>query len=126
MVEGNCVKTWAGQNSSSHHKSAVVPTPLAAQCAAGSGAKITFLGPELAPATPTEEPEENLSGVKFFGPRHKNGPTLVNHRRRRYVIKVGGVQRILPAHEVPMRKPLQAVGDMLTTSHDVHVTAEGS
>ena len=85
-----------------------------------------ILGPELAPATPTVEPEENLSGVKFFGPRHKNGPTRVNHRRRRYVIKVGGVQRILPAHEVPMRKPLQAVGDMLAPSHDVHVTAEGS
>ena len=71
-----------------------------------------MLAPELAPATPTEGPEENLPGVKFFGPRDGDGPTLVNHRRWRYVIKVGGVQQFLQAHVVPMkRKPLLAVGE---------------
>ena len=45
-------------------------------------------------------------GVKYFGPGDKKGPTLVNHGRRRYVVKVGGFERILKAHVVPVRKPL--------------------
>ena len=97
----------------------MVTTPPATQ-----SAEITFWTPN-APATPTEELQENLSRVNSCGPRDKNGPTLVNHRRGRYVIKVGGVQRILKANVVPMRKPFLVVGDMLTTGHDVHFTTEG-
>ena len=96
---------------------AVVTIPPATQ-----SAEITFWT-RNAPATPTEELQENLSRVNSCGPRDKNGPTLVNHRRGRYVIKVGGVQRILKANVVPFRKPLLVVGDMLTTGHDVHFTA---
>ena len=39
-----------------------------------SGAEITF-GRELAPAIPTKESEENLSGVKFFVPRVRHSST---------------------------------------------------
>ena len=91
-----------------------------------SGAEITVWPPELAPETPTEESDESRLGVKYFGPGDKNGPTLVNHGRRRYVVKVGGLERILKAHVVPVRKPLLAVCDLLATGHDVHFTAKGS
>ena len=91
-----------------------------------SGAEITVWPPEIAPETPTEESDESRLGVKYFGPGDKNGPTLVNHGRRRYVVKVGGLERILKAHVVPVRKPLLAVCDLLATGHDVHFTAEGS
>ena len=91
-----------------------------------SGAEITVWPPELAPETPTEESDESRLGVKYFGPGDKNGPTLVNHGRRRYVVKVGGFERILKAHVVPVRKPLLAVCDLLATGHDVHFTAKGS
>ena len=90
-----------------------------------SGAEITVWPPELAPETPTEESESRL-GVKYFGAGDKNGPTLVNHGRRRYVVKVGGLERILKAHVVPVRKPLLAVCDLLATGHDVHFTEKGS
>ena len=69
---------------------------------------------------------ESRLGVKYFGPGDKNGPTLVNHGRRRYVVKVGGFERILKAHVIPVRKPLLAVCDLLVTGHDVHFTAKGS
>ena len=88
-----------------------------------SSAEITVWPPELAPETPTEESDESRLGVKYFGPGDKNGPTLVNHGRRRYVVKVGGLERILKA---PVRKPLLAVCDLLATGHDVHFTAKGS
>ena len=91
-----------------------------------SGAEITVWPPELAPETPTEESDESRSGVKHFCPGDKNGPTLVNLGRRRFTIKVGGIKRILKAHVVPVRRPLQAVCDLLATGHDVHFTAEGS
>ena len=91
-----------------------------------SGAEITVWPPELAPETPTEESDESRVGVKYFGPGDKNGPTLVNHGRRRYVVKVGGLERILKAHVVPVRKPLLAVCDLLATGHDVHFTAKTS
>ena len=42
------------------------------------------------------------------------------------MVKVGGLERILKAHVVPVRKPLLAVCDLLATGHDVHFTAEGS
>ena len=87
-----------------------------------SGAEITVWPPEIAHETPTEESDESRLGVKYFGPGDKNGPTLVNHGRRRYVVKVAGLERILKAH----MKPLLAVCDLLATGHDVHFTAEGS
>ena len=89
-----------------------------------SGAEITVWPPEIAPETPTEESDESRLGVKYFGPGDKNGPTLVNHGRRRYVVKVGGLERILKAHVVPVRRPQLAVCDLLATGHDVHFTAE--
>ena len=88
-----------------------------------SRAEITVWPPELAPETPTEESEESRLGVKYFGPRDKNGPILVNYGRRRYTIKVGGMKRILEAHVVPVRRPLLAVCDLLATGHDVHLTS---
>ena len=74
-----------------------------------SGAEVTVWPPELALDMPTEESEESRSGVKYFGPGDKNGPTLVNHGRPRYTITVGGMKRILKAHVVPVRRPLLAV-----------------
>ena len=88
--------------------------------------EITVWPPEIAPETPTEESDESRLGVKYFGPGDKNCPTRVNHGRRRDVVKVGGLERILKAHVVPVRKPLLAVCDLLATGHDVHFTAEGS
>ena len=52
-----------------------------------SGAEITVWPPELEPETPTEQSEESRSGVRYFGPGDKNGPTLVNHGRGRYTIQ---------------------------------------
>ena len=87
----------------------------------------SLFGPQsLHHETPTEESDESRLGVKNFGPGDKNGPTLVNHGRRRYVVKVGGLERILKAHVVPVQKPLLAVFDLLATGHDVHFTAKGS
>ena len=82
--------------------------------------------PELAPELHAEESEESRSGVKYFGPGDKNGPTLVDRGRRRYTVKVVGMKRILKAHVVPVRRPLLPVCDLLATGHDVHFTAEGS
>ena len=59
--------------------------------------------------------EERRSGVKYFDPGDKNGPTLLNHGRQRYTIKFGGMKRNLKAHVT-----------CCATGHDVHFTAEGS
>ena len=91
-----------------------------------SGAEFIVWHPEIAAETPTEESDESRPGVKYFDPGDKNGPTLVDHGRRRYVVKVGGLKRNLKAHVFPVRKPPLVVCDLLATGHDVHFTAEGS
>ena len=57
-----------------------------------------------APETPTEESEESLSGVKYFGA----GAGMVRHSSIKALAKVGGVKRVLKARVVLVRKPLLA------------------
>ena len=42
--------------------------------------------------------------MKYFGLGDKDGRTLVNHGRRRYTIKVGGMKRVMKAHVVAVRR----------------------
>ncbi len=90
-----------------------------------SGAEITVWPPNLVPIL-TESSEESRRGTMYFGPGDVDRPSLANLGKRRYMLKIDGIERIMNTHVVPVRKPLLAVCDLLDKGHDVHFTKEAS
>ena len=87
-----------------------------------SGAEVTVWPPELHPGVPTEPSIQSRSGVKYFGPGDKDGPTLVNEGMRKYDLDFDGVRRQARVNVVKVRRPLLALCDLFDHGHDIHFT----